>query len=148
LFRVPGVVESDSMRHGDWEAGATPDETRSGITRREALKRGTVLGLGLVWVTPEMSSFRMTAQFAEATSPVPEVSDTVEDEVESVEIENDEIDNDEQVVSGQLPFTGLPLEQALPLAGGALATGAALVRAARERKDHPQPVADETADGV
>jgi hypothetical protein len=78
LFRAPRVVESDSMRHGDWEAGATPDETGRGITRREALKRGTVLGLGLVWVTPEMSSFRMTAQFAEATSPVPEaeVSDT------------------------------------------------------------------------
>jgi hypothetical protein len=148
LFCALRVVESDSMRHGDWEAGATADETGRGITRREALKRGTVLGLGLVWVTPEMSSFRMTAQFAEATSPVPEaeVSDTtaeIEDEVEGVEIENDE-----QVVSGQLPFTGLPLEQALPLAGGALATGAALVRAARERKESPEPVADETADGV
>jgi hypothetical protein len=146
LFRAPRVVESGSMRHGDWEAGATPDERGKGITRREALKRGTVLGLGLVWVTPEMSSFRMTAQFAEATSPVPEteVSDTsVEDEVKDVEIENDE-----QVVSGQLPFTGLPLEQALPIAGGALATGAALVRAARERKEHTEPVADETADGV
>ena len=136
------------MRHGDWEAGASSEEASSGITRREALKRGTMLGLGLVWVTPEMSSFRMTAQFAEATSPVPEteVSDTtaeIENEVKDVEIENDE-----QVVSGQLPFTGLPLEQALPLAGGALATGAALVRAARERKEHPEPVADETAGGV
>lgn len=134
------------MRHGDWEAGATPDETGRGITRREALKRGTVLGLGLVWVTPEMSSFRMTAQFAEATSPVPEteVSDTSE-EIET-EVENVEIENDEQVVSGELPFTGLPLEQVIPLAGGALATGAALVRAARERKEHTEPIAEDQTD--
>lgn len=149
MFRGVGVVESDSMRQTDWEeAGATPDEAGRGITRRDALKRGTLLGLGLVWVTPQMSSYAMTAQLAQATSPVPEpeVSDTslqVEDEVLDVEIENDD-----EVVSDQLPFTGLPLEQVLPIAGGALATGAAVVRAARERKEDTGPVADDQTGDV
>ncbi len=182
------VVESISMKQTGREARATSDPTGTGITRREALKRGTLLSLGLVWVTPQMSSYAMTAQFAQATSPVPEttepeVSDTIEiedevedvevengeevvsseieDEVEDVEVENGEevvsgeiedevedveVENGEEVVSGELPFTGFPLEQLLPIAGGALATGAAVVRAARERKEPADPGQDRTGD--
>lgn len=44
----------------------------------------------------------------------------------------------DEVLADNLPFTGLPLEQLLPLAGGAVATGAALVRAARD-KDSSDP---------
>lgn len=40
----------------------------------------------------------------------------------------------DEVIASDLPFTGLPLEQLLPLAGGAIATGAMAVRAARDRK--------------
>ncbi|HUG08080.1 MAG TPA: hypothetical protein VMP13_04200 [Acidimicrobiia bacterium] len=68
---------------------------------------------------------------------------SIEDEVLDVEIENDD-----EVVSGQLPFTGLPLEQVLPIAGGALATGAAMVRAARERKEDAGPAADDQTGDV
>lgn len=128
-----------------------------------------------MWVTPQMASFTMTAQFAQATSPVPETtvpengtttqpetggssiettpsSESTEpstettEEVEGITVETtqpsaggtqvearDEIKD--EVLSDQLPFTGLPVEQLLPLAGGAIATGAAVVRLAREKKE-------------
>lgn len=144
------------MKHAGWDGRATSDESGTGISRRDALKRGTLLGLGLVWVTPQMSSFSMTAQFAQATSPVPEttepeIGDTsqkIEDEVEDVEIENEAGEIEDEVLSGELPFTGLPVEQLLPLAGGALATGAAVVRAARERKERPEPAEEDQTDGI
>jgi hypothetical protein len=50
----------------------------------------------------------------------------------------------DEVLATDLPFTGLPVEQLLPLAGGALATGAAMVRLARDRK--VQPSTEETQD--
>lgn len=117
-----------------------PDEVQGGITRREALRRGTMAGLGLVWVTPKMASFSMTAQYAQATSPVPE---TTQPEVGGTVIESTPTTQpaeagkkvEDEVLSKELPFTGLPLEQLLPLAGGAVATGAAAVRMAREKKE-------------
>ena len=40
----------------------------SGITRREALRKGTLAGLGMVWVTPAVTSIEMTPALAQATS--------------------------------------------------------------------------------
>lgn len=165
-----------------------PDEVEVGISRRDVLKRGTMAGLGLVWVAPKVSSFSMTAQFAQATSPVPETTapedettvpddgttgpttddttiesstpstegektsptdptDPTEPEVAGTVIENTtqpevaggqvEAGSEvkDEVLASQLPFTGLPLEQLIPIAGGAVATGAAVLRMAREKKE-------------
>lgn len=172
----------DSSR---WEASGTPDEAQEGLTRREALRRGTLAGIGLVWATPQVASYRMTAQLAQATSPVagttipgtteppekttdpkdpkepkepkePTGSTEPTDEVSPTTISRDPTTVDkgpsaeatqprtergsseeikDEVLSSELPFTGLPLEQLLPLAGGAVATGAAAVRLARERSE-------------
>jgi len=179
------------MRQSDWGARATSDEVGGGITRRDALRRGTLAGLGLVWVTPQVASFTMTAQFAQSTSPVPETTvpgdsttdpttgnTTVESSTPSNETTQPEVEGTtvetiapevkgttvettqttqaaaggthvvagpgvkDEVLSDQLPFTGLPLEQLLPLAGGVIATGAAAVRMARERK-HPEADTEE-----
>lgn len=157
-------------------------EVEAGISRRDVLKRGTMAGLGLVWVAPTVSSFSMTAQYAQATSPVPEnttvpdnettgpttddttidsstpstegertspsdPTDPTEPEVAGTVIENTtqpevaggqvEAGSEvkDEVLASQLPFTGLPLEQLIPIAGGAVATGAAVVRMAREKKE-------------
>lgn len=175
----------DSSR---WEASGTPDEATDGLTRREALRRGTLAGIGLVWATPQVASYRMTAQLAQATSPVagttipgattepsektteptdpkepqePTGSTEPTDEVspttisreptqetvdkgpsaEATQPRNERRPSGEikdEVLSSELPFTGLPLEQLLPLAGGAVATGAAAVRLARERSEKPE----------
>lgn len=154
-------------------------EVEAGISRRDVLKRGTMAGLGVVWVAPKVSSFSMTAQYAQATSPVPEnttvpdnettgpttddttiesstpstegertsPTDPTEPEVAGTVIENTtqpevaggqvEAGSEvkDEVLASQLPFTGLPLEQLIPIAGGAVATGAAVVRMAREKKE-------------
>lgn len=176
------------MDSSHWEASGTPEEAKDGLTRREALRRGTLAGIGLVWATPQVASYRMTAHLAQATSPVagttipgattteppektsepeepkepeeptgstePEIEDKVSpttisrepttvDKGPSAEAaqprtergSSDEIKD--EVLSSELPFTGLPLEQLLPLAGGAVATGAAAVRLARERSEKP-----------
>ncbi|MFP4554768.1 MAG: hypothetical protein ACLFRT_13035 [Actinomycetota bacterium] len=170
----------DSSR---WEAAGTLDEAKDGLTRREALRRGTLAGIGLVWATPQVVSYRMSAQLAQATSPVagttvpgatttepsektsepeepkeptgstePEIEDEVSPTTISKEPTEETVDKGpsaeatqppaerdsseeikDEVLSSELPFTGLPLEQLLPLAGGAVATGAAAVRLARER---------------
>ena len=106
----------------------------------------------------------MTAQFAQSTSPVPETTqaevggttvETIDPEVKGTTVETTQTTQaaaggthvvagpgvNDEVLSDQLPFTGLPLEQLLPLAGGAIATGAAAVRMARERK-HPETDAE------
>ena len=41
----------------------------TGITRRELLKRGAVLGGALVWATPVVQTIGMRAAFAQSTSP-------------------------------------------------------------------------------
>jgi len=172
------------MRHRENDGGGGPDQSGGGLTRREALQRGSLAGLGLVWAVPRVDSITMSAQFAQATSPVPTDStqpenDTTQPENGTTRPENDttQPENgstqpqngtepttdattvessspssngtsqpigggttveasppDDEVLASDLPFTGLPLEQLLPLAGGAIATGAAAVRLARERK--------------
>lgn len=167
-----------------WEAPGRPDEAQEGLTRREALRRGTLAGIGLVWATPQVMSYRMTPQLAQATSPVagttipgatteptektteppeektPSTEPEIEDEVSPTTISREPTEEtvdrgssaestqprveresseeiEDEVLSSELPFTGLPLEQLLPLAGGAVATGAAAVRLARKRSEKP-----------
>lgn len=148
----------------------------SGITRREALRKGTLAGLGMVWVTTAVTSIEMSPELAQATSgpktsttqPGGETSTSNGDspstssssQATSTEAGQPSTSADvksqttsqgstapssgptaapqDEVLADNLPFTGLPLEQLLPLAGGAVATGAALVRAARD-KDSSDP---------
>lgn len=125
---------------GESAGGNTPRE----ITRREALRKGSLAGLGMMWVTPAVTTIEMSAQFAQATSPVPETTAPPEVESETVVNETPETTGaapQDEVIAEDLPFTGLPLEQLLPLAGGAIATGAAAVRLAREKEEsgHQDP---------
>lgn len=191
------------MRHPDNE-GEPPATASEGLTRREALRRGTLAGLGLVWAAPSVQSINMSVQYAQATSPTPETtipgngttepttgpstesttgstadsttrattesttgsttesitpsgeSTTPETEDTTVETasppevdageEEAEPEAADEVLAGELPFTGLQLEQLLPLAGGAIATGAAAVRLAKERKKGAEPASPVPAD--
>jgi len=45
-------------------------ETGTNLTRRDALRRGTLLGAGAVWAAPAVRSLTMSSTFAAATSPV------------------------------------------------------------------------------
>jgi len=40
------------------------------LTRRDALRRGTLLGAGAVWAAPAVRTLTMSSNFAAATSPV------------------------------------------------------------------------------
>lgn len=44
-------------------------ETNQGITRRQALKRGLVIGTGVVWATPVVQVIRVSKAYAQTTSP-------------------------------------------------------------------------------
>ncbi len=46
-----------------------PPSPSQGITRRDLLKKGAVLGGAVVWVTPIVQSVGMGRAFAQATSP-------------------------------------------------------------------------------
>ena len=46
-----------------------PDEQPVGITRRQALKRGAVLGGALAWATPVVQVIGMKPAFAQVASP-------------------------------------------------------------------------------
>jgi len=59
------------MKHlmaGDMGTNST-EFVISGVTRREALRRGTLLGAGAVWAAPAVRSLTMSQNFATATSP-------------------------------------------------------------------------------
>lgn len=164
----------------------------SGITRREALRKGTMAGLGMVWVTPAVTSIEMSPALAQATSgpktdttqsqgntstsnggstptsnggttptstDVGGTSTSIDDNgtssstgvqasstgggatSSSADVNSQTTSQGptaaprDEVLADDLPFTGLPLEQLLPLAGGAVATGAAIVRAARNKQE-------------
>ena len=50
-----------------WEAAVSEE---SGISRKEFLKRGAVLGGSLIWAVPTIQAIGMSAAFANETSPV------------------------------------------------------------------------------
>lgn len=127
------------------------------LTRRDALRRGTLLGAGAVWAVPAVRSLTMSSNFAAATSPVvigEEVETTtttvgetpttagatpttVEAEVEGIVVTQPP-GSDPQgpgipVVSGDnLPLTGIEARDAALLGTGLLAVGAALVQATKK----------------
>lgn len=101
------------------------------LTRREALRRGTLLGTGAIWAAPAVRSLTMSSNFAAATSPVvageeieATTSTTIPTEVEGI-----------VVSGGQLPFTGVEARNAAVLGAGLLAAGATIVHATK--KDRP-----------
>ena len=53
----------------DGESGGAPAETAGAITRRQALKRGAVLGGALVWATPVVQVVGMRPALAQTVSP-------------------------------------------------------------------------------
>lgn len=162
------------------------ERAQTGITRREALRKGTLAGLGMVWVTPAVTSIEMSPALAQATSgpktdttqgqgntstsnggttptsnggttaTTSDVGNTSSSSGAQASSTGGGATSSSQDVSAQttsqgttggptaaaedevladdLPFTGLPLEQLVPLAGGAIATGAAIVRAARAKE--------------
>lgn len=146
----------------------TADQGGSELSRREALRRGALAGLGLVWAPPAIQQLTLRAESAQVTSPVPEdTTPTTEGEgggqttttttttqpsgggptpqvnepptdVGGISIQQPNPTPQEvaaeQITADELPFTGLPADQLLPLAGGMLASGAAALHMAREKK--------------
>lgn len=53
----------------DGESGGIPAEQAGGITRRQALKRGAILGGGLVWAAPVVQVVGMRPALAGTVSP-------------------------------------------------------------------------------
>jgi hypothetical protein len=53
----------------DGESGGAPSEQAGGITRRQALKRGALLGGALAWATPVVQVIGMRPAFAQVPSP-------------------------------------------------------------------------------
>lgn len=55
---------------GDGGAGSRPpDDQPTGITRREALRKGAILGGALAWATPVVQVVGMKPAFAQSVSP-------------------------------------------------------------------------------
>jgi hypothetical protein len=132
-------------------------EMGTNLTRRDALRRGTLLGAGAVWAAPAVRSLTMSSTFAAATSPAvigEEVEGTtttagetpttaagtpttVETEVEGIVVTQPP-GSDPQgpgipVVSGDnLPLTGIEARDAALLGTGLLGVGAALVQATKK----------------
>lgn len=132
-------------------------EMGTNLTRRDALRRGTLLGAGAVWAAPAVRTLTMSSTFAAATSPAvigEEVEGTtttagetpttaagtpttVETEVEGIVVTQPP-GSDPQgpgipVVSGDnLPLTGIEARDAALLGTGLLGVGAALVQATKK----------------
>lgn len=51
-------------------------EQMEGLTRRQALRKGTLLGAGAVWAAPAVRTLTMSSNFAAATSPIVDPGDT------------------------------------------------------------------------
>jgi hypothetical protein len=105
-----------------------PKEIPPGITRRQALKRGLLIGGGLLWATPSLQIVNMSRAYAQVPSPG-DTSTPPEAEVSGKTLTNTEVEAE------SLPFTG---GDVLPLAGlgaGLIAAGAASLQIARQIED-------------
>jgi hypothetical protein len=60
------------------ESQSPLDEQAGGITRRQALKRGAVLGGALVWATPVVQVIGMKPAFAQTVSPACRITVVIE----------------------------------------------------------------------
>jgi len=75
------------------------------LTRRDALRRGTLLGAGVVWAAPAVRSLTMSSNFAAATSPV---------------VDDEEVEVSPTTAEGTTSTTA---EETTPPAGGPSDTG-------------------------
>lgn len=74
------------------------------LTRRDALRRGTLLGAGVVWAAPAVRTLTMSSNFAAATSPV---------------VDDEEVEVSPTTAEGTASTTA---EETTPPAGGPNAT--------------------------
>lgn len=75
------------------------------LTRRDALRRGTLLGAGVVWAAPAVRTLTMSSNFAAATSPV---------------VDDEEVEVSPTTAEGTTSTTA---EETTPPAGGPNDTG-------------------------
>ena len=112
------------------------EDTPREITRREVLRRGLLLGGGLIWVTPSVQVVNMSKAYAQVPSPGVDASSTRGPEVSSStrgpEVAGKTVTSDVQAES--LPFTGSNVLPLAGLAGGLLAAGGANLKAAKHLK--------------
>lgn len=112
---------------------STVDMERGGITRRDALKRGVLVGGAVAWSIPAIQLIAMTSAHAErpsgTTPPVAPPTQVLGEKTTS---------------TGKLPFTGSNVEGMAAIGTGALAVGAGLTGAAvyavhrARRSDEPE----------
>ncbi len=123
-------------------------EMGTNLTRRDALRRGTLLGAGVVWAAPAVRTMTMSSNFAAATSPVVddnqvEVTTTEAADVEGIVVTQpgtpQVTSGAAQVSGGQLPFTGIEAGEAALLGAGMLAVGAAIVSATKQDRQTAEP---------
>jgi hypothetical protein len=142
-------------------------EVGTNLTRRDALRRGTLLGAGVVWAAPAVRTLTMSSNFAAATSPVVDdeevegsstTATTADGPGGSADTTQPGDDDDNTGVSGvvvsqpgspqvssgtpmvsggQLPFTGIEAGEAALIGAGMLAVGAAVVRATKQAVEPP-----------
>lgn len=111
------------------EAKSVTDQglSQSALTRREALKKGTLLGVGAIWMAPAAHTLQMSKQFAATTSGPsgePRTDDkTAETNGSTPPSAVESVDS-----SDVLPFTGSDLARIGAMGVGMLAGGAALVK--------------------
>lgn len=148
-------------------------DTGTNLTRRDALRRGTLLGAGVVWAAPAVRTLTMSSNFAAATSPVvddeedvvpttgsegttdgatttaggpndddddiTEVSGIVVSQPGAPQVGSGQVSGGQvQVVSGQLPLTGIEAGEGALLGAGLLAVGAAIIRATKQGVEPPE----------
>jgi hypothetical protein len=108
----------------------------SGLTRREALRRGAFLGAGAVWTIPTVRTLTMSSNYAAVPSGgvEPEETRPPQDDgqpvVGGIQVTNPGTNQ----VQDQLPLTGIDVAQTAVIGSGMVAAGAALLRASRRRR--------------
>jgi hypothetical protein len=151
------------------EVGMTMNGDLSGedgrsVTRRVALKRGAVVGAGLLWAVPAVQIVAMTQNSAEAASgpvsqpqpPGPKTEVLPETFTRPTPTPTVQGINFEQQPpsatspTAALPFTGaaVPVTGAVAVGAGLVATGAVAVAAATRRRQHAAAATAAPMDGT
>jgi LPXTG-motif cell wall-anchored protein len=124
------------------------DPSPSGLTRREALRRGAFLGAGAVWTIPTVRTLTMSSTYAAVPSggvepeetPPPEDNGPPPPEVGGIQVTNPRTNQ----VQDQLPLTGIDAAQTAMIGSGMVAAGAALLRASRRQRQSAPPQPDQS----